>query len=62
MKYQMARQGWNQAPQMMMTPDEIKDLVPIIDIDKANVTYFILFFIFWQINANPVIRVTPVLG
>ena len=46
----MARQGWNQAPQMMMTPDEIKDLVPIIDIDKANVTYFILFFIFCQKN------------
>ena len=50
MKYQMARQGWNQAPQMMMTPDEIKDLVPIIDIDKANVKFFIFFFIFWQIS------------
>ena len=34
----MARQGWNQAPQMMMTPDQIKELVPIIDIEKANVS------------------------
>ena len=38
MRYQMSRQGWNQAPQMMMTPDEVKELVPIIDIEKANVT------------------------
>jgi hypothetical protein len=38
----MSRQGWNQAPQMMMTPDEVKELVPIIDIEKANVkkSYF----------------------
>ena len=36
----MARQGWNQAPQMMMTPDQIKELVPIIDIEKANVSRF----------------------
>lgn len=42
MRYQMSRQGWNQAPQMMMTPDEVKELVPIIDIEKANVkkSYF----------------------
>jgi hypothetical protein len=35
----MARQGWNQAPQMMMTPDQIKELVPIIDIEKADVNF-----------------------
>jgi dimethylglycine dehydrogenase len=42
MRYQMSRQGWNQAPQMMMTPDEVKELVPIIDIEKANVKKVIL--------------------
>ena len=37
MKYQMARQGWNHAPQCMMTPDEVKELVPIINIDNVSV-------------------------
>jgi hypothetical protein len=50
MRYQMARQGWNQAPQMMMTPDQIKELVPIIDIEKANVKkllLLLLLFVFY---------------
>jgi len=37
MRYQMARQGWNQAPQMMIGLEEIKDLCPIVDIEGANV-------------------------
>ncbi len=36
-KYQMARQGWNQAPQFLMTPEQIKERIPIIDIEGANV-------------------------
>ncbi len=50
MRYQMARQGWNQAPQMMMTPDQVKELVPIIDIEKANVKkilLLLLLFVFY---------------
>lgn len=33
MRYQMQRQGWNKAPQYMITPDEIKEMVPIINLD-----------------------------
>jgi hypothetical protein len=53
----MSRQGWNQAPQMMMTPDEVKELVPIIDIEKANVKKVTLallasvcYYLSWQLN------------
>jgi glycine/D-amino acid oxidase-like deaminating enzyme len=31
--YQMSRQGWNIAPQCLMTPEQIKERIPIMDMD-----------------------------
>ena len=31
----MARQGWNTAPQCLMTPEQVQEMVPIINIDKV---------------------------
>lgn len=39
MRYQMSRQGWNLAPQRMVEPDEVKEMVPIVDVDGANVIF-----------------------
>ncbi|CAN8005617.1 unnamed protein product, partial [Ixodes hexagonus] len=36
-RYQMQRQGWHEAPQKLLTPDEIKQLLPLFDLDKAGV-------------------------
>ncbi|GAB6032248.1 hypothetical protein CHUAL_010888 [Chamberlinius hualienensis] len=33
LKYQMQRQGWNKAPQRLVTPDEIEPLCPILDMN-----------------------------
>ena len=33
----MSHQGWNPAPQKLLTPEEIKEKVPIIDLEKGNV-------------------------
>ncbi|XP_063955426.1 dimethylglycine dehydrogenase, mitochondrial-like [Lytechinus pictus] len=32
-KYQMSRQGWNKAYQKLLTPEEVEELCPIINID-----------------------------
>ncbi|XP_041465760.1 dimethylglycine dehydrogenase, mitochondrial-like [Lytechinus variegatus] len=32
-KYQMARQGWNKAYQKLLTPEEVEELCPIINMD-----------------------------
>ena len=42
MKHQMSRQGWNKAPQMLVTPEECQELCPLIDIEAANVRVFFL--------------------
>ncbi|XP_076063231.1 dimethylglycine dehydrogenase, mitochondrial-like isoform X2 [Oratosquilla oratoria] len=34
MKYQMARHGWHDAPQYLVTPEQVKELVPIINTEK----------------------------
>ena len=36
MKYQMARQGWNQAPQTLMDIEEIVELCPVINTEKVG--------------------------
>lgn len=36
-RYQMQRQGWHEAPQKLVGPDEVKQLVPLLDVDKAGV-------------------------
>ena len=46
MKHQMSRQGWNKAPQMLVTPEECQELCPLIDIEAANVRVFFHFFLF----------------
>lgn len=35
MKYQMARQGWNSSPQCLLTPDQVKELCPVINESKV---------------------------
>ena len=35
MRYQMARQGWNNAPQCLLTPEQVQEFVPIMNIDKV---------------------------
>ena len=35
MRYQMARAGWNHAPQCMLTPEQVQEFVPIMNIDKV---------------------------
>ena len=42
MKYQMSRQGWNHAPQCMLTPEQVQELVPIINIDKVRRLFLFL--------------------
>jgi dimethylglycine dehydrogenase len=37
-KYQMSRAGWNRAPQFLMTPEQIKERIPIIDIEGGEIT------------------------
>ncbi len=37
MKYQMSRQGWNKAPQALISPEKCKELCPLLDIEGANV-------------------------
>ena len=39
-RYQMARQGWNKAPQWMVTPDEIREMVPILNMDGVRFITF----------------------
>ena len=34
----MSRQGWNIAPQCMLTPEQVQEYVPIMNIDKVNKT------------------------
>ncbi|XP_013400474.1 dimethylglycine dehydrogenase, mitochondrial isoform X1 [Lingula anatina] len=34
-KYQMQRQGWNKAPQWLLTPDEIHKMHPLLNMDKV---------------------------
>ncbi|CAL4133492.1 unnamed protein product, partial [Meganyctiphanes norvegica] len=34
MKYQMSRQGWHDAPQCMVTPEQIHEMVPIMNMDN----------------------------
>ena len=36
MKYQMSRQGWNHAPQCLLTPEQVQEFVPIMNIDKVR--------------------------
>ena len=36
MKYQMARQGWNQAPQTLVDVDQIKELCPIMNTERVS--------------------------
>ena len=40
MRYQMARAGWNHAPQCMLTPEQVKEFVPIMNIDKVTLSPF----------------------
>ena len=40
MKHQMSRQGWNKAPQRLVTPEECLELCPLIDLEAANVIFF----------------------
>ena len=40
MRYQMARAGWNHAPQCMLTPEQVKEFVPIMNIDKVTLHPF----------------------
>ena len=35
MRYQMARAGWSHAPQCMLTPEQVQEFVPIMNIDKV---------------------------
>lgn len=35
-RYQMARQGWNDAPQSLLTPDEIHELHPLLNMDGVR--------------------------
>ena len=47
MKYQMARAGWNKNPQKLVSPEECKELCPLIDIEAANVIglpFFLILF------------------
>lgn len=39
MKHQMSRQGWNKSPQILVTPEECKDLCPLVDLEAANVIF-----------------------
>ena len=34
-KYQMQRQGWHQAPQWLVTPDEIAKMHPLLKMDDV---------------------------
>ena len=34
-KYQMSQQGWNKAPMRLIGPDEIQEMVPILDTSKV---------------------------
>ena len=36
MKYQMARQGWNDAPQTLLSIAEIQELCPVINTSKVK--------------------------
>ena len=40
MRYQMARAGWNHAPQCMLTPEQVQEFVPIMNIDKVSLRPF----------------------
>ena len=40
MRYQMARAGWNHAPQCMLTPEQVQEFVPIMNIDKVALRAF----------------------
>ena len=40
MRYQMARAGWNHAPQCMLTPEQVQEFVPIMNIDKVTLRPF----------------------
>ena len=42
MKYQMARQGWNQAPQTLLDIDQIVELCPIINTEKVCTIFALL--------------------
>ena len=35
-RYQMARQGWNGAPQWIVTPDEIHEMHPLLNMDGVG--------------------------
>ncbi|XP_019632268.1 PREDICTED: dimethylglycine dehydrogenase, mitochondrial-like [Branchiostoma belcheri] len=34
-RYQMQRQGWNKAPQWMLTPEEVHQMHPLLNMDKV---------------------------
>ena len=36
MNYQMARQGWNDAPQTLLSIEEIQELCPVINTSKVK--------------------------
>ena len=36
LKYQLSRQGWHQAPMRLVGPDEIQEMVPILNMDEVN--------------------------
>ena len=44
MKYQMSRQGWNKAPQKLVSPEECAELCPLIDLEAANVSMILVYF------------------
>ena len=35
-RYQMARQGWNKAPQWLVNPDEIHEMFPLLNMDGVS--------------------------
>ena len=41
-RYHMSRQGWNDAPFTLVSPEEIKLMVPPLDIDGAGVKFLLL--------------------
>ena len=53
MKYQMSRQGWNKAPQKLVSPEECKELCPLIDLEAANVSTFKKSQMYFSLNTFP---------
>ena len=54
LKYQLSRQGWHQAPMRLVGPDEIQEMVPILNMDEVNRPELVFTFFFRFLNRKTI--------